>query len=64
MKRKAPMAETTMSGSHIRPAFSRRSDPLAAPMPITIGTRSCTVLTPMLPPAALRPRAKPFFRSG
>src|SRR5882724_4769845 len=30
----------------------------------TSGMRSCTVLTPMLPLAALSPRAKPFSRSG
>jgi hypothetical protein len=29
-----------------------------------IGTSSCTVLTPMFPPAAFNPSAKPFSRFG
>jgi len=34
------------------------------PSVIRIGVRSCTLLTPMLPPAALSPSAQPFIRSG
>ena len=32
--------------------------------PIRIGVSSCTLLTPILPPAAFRPSAQPFIRSG
>src|ERR1700746_34949 len=33
-------------------------------MPIRIGVNSCTLETPILPPAALMPSAEPFIRSG
>src|SRR4051794_41927189 len=34
------------------------------PSVINSGVSSCTLETPMLPPAALRPSAHPFIRSG
>ena len=34
------------------------------PTMIARGTNSWATATPMLPPAAFRPRAQPFFRSG
>ena len=71
MKRAAPKTASAMNGSHMSHAFDRYRPPrpstrpkLTHDQPTTSGTRSCTVLTPMLPPAAFRPRAKPFSRSG
>jgi hypothetical protein len=60
-----------MSGSHIRPALAMwtwcwGSFTAAAgtPMMMARGTSNWAAATPRLPPAALRPRARPFFRSG
>ena len=44
--------------------FHYTTDQLFQLVAMRMGTSSCTVLTPMLPPAALRPSAKPFSRSG
>ncbi len=58
MKRYAPAAAATTNGTQNSPAA-------AAPnAPITGGMRSCTELTPMLPPAAFRPSAAPCRDRG
>ena len=66
MQNHAPAAARSDSGTHTSAMFSRLTA-LAAPkteIPTIAGTTSCTVETPMLPPAALMPSAAPFFASG
>ncbi len=50
-----------MNGISISPALRSSSDP---PTVMATGATSCSTATPMLPPAALRPSAQPFSRSG
>src|SRR5258708_2848189 len=71
MKNTAPNTAIAIGSTHIRPAFCRNTPPtglawnrLMTPSVIRIGVSSCTLETPMLPPAALRPSADPFIRSG
>ena len=73
MNSAAPIVASAMSGRKNSPAFWRYRWPAPRGVPrpkvhsddVSVsGMRSCTVLTPMLPPAALRPSAKPFSRSG
>ena len=73
MNNAAPIAASAMSGRKKSPAFWRYRWPAPRGVPrpsvssgdVSVsGMSSCTVLTPMLPPAALRPSAKPFSRSG
>ena len=58
MKKYAPVAAARMKGTQNSPAA-------ASPNPaMTSGISSCTELTPMLPPAAFRPRAAPCLFCG
>jgi len=59
--RQARTAARITSGTNMRPA---RSNWMPAAPTITSGTANCTAAVPMLPPAALRPSARPFSFSG
>ncbi len=73
MKNQAQTAESRISGTQSRAAFCRYigSPPALpawaapiTPMASTSGTNSCAAATPRLPPAALRPSARPLRLSG
>ena len=71
MKNTAPTTAIAIGSTHIKPAFWRKMpstgaawNRLMTASVIRIGVRSCTLETPILPPAAFKPSAHPFIRSG
>ncbi len=59
----APNAAIKMSGTQIQPA-SGRLRVAAAAVATASGTTSCATAAPRFPPAAFRPSAQPFSRTG